>query len=128
MTPTPSPTGVAWPTLAGGAVLVVIGAGVGGVFGGLAALAGLGLARWRGARAVAAAACVMLALAALLTIVEAPATARAADYLFDFALDRPWASHAGLAAGVLAFLAVVLAARAEREPSGPATGEAAPGG
>ncbi len=98
-------------------VVVAIGAGVGGVVGGLAALAALGLARWRGPRAVAAGAFVMLAVACVLTVLEAPASGRAADYLFNFALDRPWASHAGLAAGVLTLVGIVLAARDERAPS-----------
>lgn len=104
-------------TVVGWAVLVAIGVGFGGIVGGLAALAGLGLARWQGPRGVAAGSFVMLALAALLTVVEAPASGRAADYLFDFALERPWASRAGLAAGVLALVAIILAARAERAPT-----------
>ncbi|HEU5300670.1 MAG TPA: hypothetical protein VFW06_00375 [Acidimicrobiia bacterium] len=106
--------------LLGAGLLIAVGAGLGGVVGGLAALAALGLARWRGPRAVAAGAFVMLALAAVLSVVEAPTTGRAVDYLFDFALDRPVASDAGLAAGILAFVGIVLAARAERAgPRGP---------
>ncbi|MFO7591616.1 MAG: hypothetical protein R6X23_12085 [Acidimicrobiia bacterium] len=113
--------------LVGAGLVVVVGAGVGGLVGGVAALAGLGLARWRGPRAPAAAAFAMLALAALLSVLEAPATGRAVDYLFDFALDRPVASDAGLAAGVLAFVSIVLLARAERaRPPGP-SGEPGPG-
>lgn len=112
--------------LVGAGLVVAVGAGIGGLVGGLAALAGLGLARWRGPRAAAAGALAMLALAALLSVLEAPASGRAVDYLFDFALDRPVASDAGLAAGVLAFVSIVLAARAERaSPPGP-TGGASP--
>ncbi len=111
-----------WLPIAGWCVLVVIGTGVGGIVGGLAAVAAIGLDRWRGPRAVAAGAFTMLALAALLTVVEAPASGRAAEYLFDFALDRPLASNAGLAAGILALIAIVLAARAERAPAASAAG------
>lgn len=123
--------------LVGAGLVVAVGAGVGGLVGGLAALAGLGLARWRGPRAAAAGALAMLALAALLSVLEAPTSGRAIDYLFDFALDRPVASDAGLAAGVLAFVSIVLAARVERasppDPTGgpgpePASGTTPPGG
>jgi hypothetical protein len=49
--------------------------------------------------------------------VEAPGTGDARDYLFDFALDRPLAAEAGRIAGVLALVAVVLAAARERAPT-----------
>jgi MFS family permease len=101
--------------LVGGVVLVVVAAIVGGPVGALAALAGLAIAAWRGYRAVAAAALVALVIAAVLTVLEAPATGRAPDYLFDFALDRPLAADAGLCAGILLLVAVVLGARRERE-------------
>jgi hypothetical protein len=100
-----------------GVVLVAIGIVVGGLVGGLAALAGVLLARWQGYRSVAAAALVTLVLAALLTAFEAPATGDASDYLFDFALDRPLAAEVGRVAGILVLVAVVLAAIREREPS-----------
>lgn len=98
----------------GAVVLVVVCAAVGGVVGGAAALAGLGIARWRGYRAVAGAALLVLVVAAVLTVVEAPTTGRAPDYLFDFALDRPLAAEAGRVAGVLAIVALALAAVRER--------------
>lgn len=97
-------------------VLVALGVLIGGVAGGLAAIAGLGIARWRGYRAVAGAALLALVVAIALTVVEAPATGEAADYLFDFALDRPGAAEAGRVAGVLAVVAVALAAVRERPP------------
>lgn len=118
MSPEPSQgLGVNRQALAGAGLLVAIGVGVGGIIGGLAALAGLGIGHWRGPRAVAASAFGMLLLAALLTVLEAPTTGRASDYIFDFALDRPVASDAGLAAGVLVLVAIVLTARAERAGS-----------
>ncbi len=114
-------------TIVGGALLVAAGAAVGGIVGGVAALAGLGVARWRGTRAVAGAALVMLVVAALLTVLEAPASGQAVDYLFDFALDRPRAADAGLAAGVLAILGIVLATADERDrPRDAPTEDAAP--
>lgn len=119
-------SGISRMDLVGTGLVVVVGAGVGGLVGGVAALAGLGLARWRGPRAPAAAAFAMLALAALLSVFEAPATGRAVDYLFDFALDRPVASDAGLAAGILAFVSIVLAARAERAQPPDPSGESDP--
>ena len=97
--------------------LVVVGAVIGGPIGAAAALAGLGIARWRGYRAVAGAALLVLIVAAVLTVVEAPATGEAPDYLFDFALDRSLAAEAGRVAGVLALVAVVLAAVPERARS-----------
>jgi hypothetical protein len=113
----------------GGVVLVAIGALVGGVVGGIAAIFGLAIARWRGYRAVALAALVALVVAALLTVIEAPATAETRDYVFDFALDRPLAADAGLVAGVLAVVAVALAAVRERAPSStPAIDEDEPTG
>jgi MFS family permease len=103
----------------GAVSLVVVGVVVGGPIGGLAALGGLGLAGWRGYRTVGAAALVALVVAALLTVLEAPATGDAPDYLFDFALDRPLAATAGLVAGVLTLVAVALAALHERAPTSP---------
>ena len=50
--------------------------------------------------------------AALATVLEAPATGEAGDYLFDFALDRPLAAQLGRVAGVLFVVAVALAAAA----------------
>jgi hypothetical protein len=98
-------------------VLVVIGALVGGFAGGAAAFAGLAIARWRGYRSVAGVALAVLILTAALTVLEAPATGDAADYLFDFALDRPLAAEAGRVAGVLTIVAIALAARRERAPT-----------
>ena len=100
--------------LVGALVLLVLGAGLGGFVGAGAALVGLAVARRWGSRAPVAAAIVMLALAAVLSVVEAPASGRGPDYLFDFALDRPVASDLGLAAGVLALVSLVLAAWFER--------------
>ncbi|MEX2255489.1 MAG: hypothetical protein WEC34_08625 [Acidimicrobiia bacterium] len=98
-------------------VLVAIGIVIGGAVGGVTALVAVGIGRWRGARAVAAAALMALVVAAVLTVVEAPATGDAPDYLFDFALDRPRAATASLIAGVFALVAVVLAAVHERAPT-----------
>ena len=103
--------------VAGAIALVAAGVGVAGWVGAAAALAGLAIARWRGYRSVAAAALLALAVAALLTVIEAPATGEARDYLFDFAIDRPLAAEAGRVAGVLAMVAVLLAAVRERAPS-----------
>jgi MFS family permease len=100
-----------------GIVLVGVGIVIGGLVGALAALAAVLLGAWRGPRAVAAVAFVLLVAAALLTAFEAPATGQARDYLFDFARDRPLAADAGLVAGVFVLAAVVLAAVREREPS-----------
>ena len=94
--------------LATSIVLVVIGVVIGGPVGGVAAVAGLLLACWRGYRAVACAALLVLLVAAVLTVVEAPTTGQAPDYLFDFALDRPLAAEVGRVAGILAFVAVAL--------------------
>lgn len=101
----------------GAIALLAVGVVIGGAIGGVAALVALGLARWRGYRAVALAALVLLVVAAVLTVVEAPATGEARDYLFDFALDRPLAAEAGRIAGVFAVVAVVLAAVVERARS-----------
>ena len=98
-------------------VLVAVGVLIGGLVGGVAALAALGIAQWRGDRAVAAAALVALVVAALLSVLEAPATGEAVDYLFDFARDRPLAAEVGRIAGVFVLVAVALAAIREREPS-----------
>jgi hypothetical protein len=85
---------------------------------------GLAVAWWRSARAVAGLALVALVAAALLTVLEAPATGEASDYLFDFALDRPLAAELGRVAGVLVIVAVALAAARERAPTSPSTHEA----
>ena len=102
-------------SVVGAAVLIALGAGFGGPIGGLAAVAGLALARRCGYRAVAAGAIVALGVAAVLTVVEARATGASSDYLFYFALDRPLAADAGVVAGILGFVAIVLAAREERD-------------
>jgi len=104
-------------TVLGGTALVAAGAVVAGPVGALTALAGLGIARWRGYRAVAGAALLALLVAAVLSVVEAPATGEARDYLFDFAIDRPVTAEIGRVAGVLAMVAVALAAFRERAPS-----------
>lgn len=104
-------------SVAAAVALVVAGFVIGGAVGGLAAIAGLAIAAWWGYRAVAAGALLALGVAAVLTLIEAPATGEAGDYLFDFALDRPLAAQAGRVAGVLALVAVVLAAVRERAPS-----------
>jgi len=101
----------------GAIAIVVVGVLIGGPIGGVTALAALGLARWRGYRAVALAALIVLVIAAVLAVVEAPATGAARDYLFDFALDRPLAAETGRIAGVLAVVAIVLAAVHERAPA-----------
>jgi MFS family permease len=101
----------------GAIAIVAVGLLIGGPIGGITALVALGLARWRGYRAVALAALIVLVIAAVLTVVEAPATGDARDYLFDFALDRPLAAEAGRIAGVLALVAAVLAAARERAPA-----------
>jgi hypothetical protein len=104
-------------SIVGGVALVAVALVIGGPIGGLAAIVGLGIATWWGYRAVAAGALLALGVAAVLTIIESPATGEAADYLFDFALDRPLAAQAGRVAGVLALVAVVLAAMQERAPT-----------
>ena len=101
-------------SVVGAAVLIALGAGIGGPVGGLAAVAGLAVARRRGYRTVAAGAMVALGVAAVLTVVEARATGASIDYLFNFALDRPLAADAGVVAGVLGLVAIVLATREER--------------
>lgn len=109
-----------------GVVLVAVGVLIGGVVGGLAAAAAVAIGLWRDHRVVAAVALIALVVAALLTAFEAPATAEPADYLFDFALDRPLAAQVGRIAGVFVLVAVVLAAIRERAPSSTAhdsTGE-----
>lgn len=100
-----------------GIVLVAVGIVIGGIVGGVAALAAALLAGWRGYRTVALAALVLLVITAVLTVVEAPTTGQAHDYLFDFALDRPLAAEVGRIAGIFVLVAVVLAAVREREPS-----------
>jgi hypothetical protein len=101
-------------SILGGVALVAVALVIGGPIGGLAAIAGLVIAAWRGYRAVAAGALLALGVAAVLTVIEAPATGEARDYLFDFALDRPLAAQAGRVAGVLALVAVGVAAMKER--------------
>ena len=101
--------------------LVAVGVVVGGAPGGLAAVAGLGIAWWRGHRAVAGAALLALVAAAVVTVVEAPASGDAGDYLFDFALDRPIAAELGRIAGVLVIVAIALAAARERATTSAAT-------
>jgi hypothetical protein len=108
-------------TIVGRLALVAAAVVIAGPVGAATAIAGLLIARWRGYRSVAAAAVVALVLAAVLTVVEAPATGQARDYLFDFALDRPLAAEAGRVAGVFALVAVVLAAVRERGPSSAST-------
>jgi MFS family permease len=113
-------------------VLVAVGVVIGGVIGGLAAAVAVAIGLWRDYRVVAAVALVALIVAALLTAFEAPATAEPADYLFDFALDRPLAAQVGRIAGVFVLVAVVLAAIRERAPSSTAhatksEGEGTPG-
>lgn len=100
-----------------GIALVAVGIVIGGGVGGVAALAAVLLAAWRGHRGVALVALVLLVLTAVLTVVEAPTTGQAPDYLFDFARDRPLAAEAGRIAGVFVLVSVVLAAIGEREPS-----------
>jgi MFS family permease len=97
--------------------LVAVGVVVGGPIGGVTTLVGLAVAWWRSSRAVAGLALVALVAAALLTVLEAPATGEAGDYLFDFALDRPLAAALGRIAGVLVVVAVALAATRERAPT-----------
>ena len=104
-------------SVVGGVALVVVALLIGGPIGGLAAIAGLAIAAWWGYRAVAAGALLALGVAAVLTVIEAPATGEASDYLFDFALDRPLAAQAGRVAGVLALVAVAVAAMRERAPT-----------
>jgi hypothetical protein len=104
-------------SIAGAVALVVVSILIGGPIGGVAAIAGLAIAAWWGYRAVAAGALLALGVAAVLTVIEAPTTGEAADYLFDFAIDRPLAAQAGRIAGVLAVVAVVLAAVRERAPT-----------
>jgi hypothetical protein len=101
----------------GTAALVAVGVVIGGYAGGLAAVAGLVVASWRGYRAVAGFALLLVVAAAVATVLEAPATGEAVDYLFDFALDRPLAAQLGRAAGVLFVVAVALAAVRERAPT-----------
>jgi hypothetical protein len=113
-------------------VLVAVGVLIGGVIGGLAAAVAVAIGLWRDSRVVAAVALVALVVAGLLTAFEAPATAEPADYLFDFALDRPLAAQVGRIAGVFVLVAVVLAAICERAPSSAAhdstsEGEGTPG-
>ena len=113
-------------------VLVAVGVLIGGVIGGLAAAVAVAVGLWRDYRIIAAVALVALVVAALLTAFEAPATAEPADYLFDFALDRPLAAQVGRIAGVFVLVAVVLAAIRERAPSSTAhdttpEGEGTPG-
>jgi hypothetical protein len=95
-------------------VLVTLGAFLGGLVGGLAAVLGLLLARWRGYRFVAACALAVLVVAALLSVVEAPADAH--HYIFHFAEDRPLAAEAGRIAGVFVMIFLALAAWRERAP------------
>ena len=109
-------------------VLVAIGIVIGGVVGGLAAAVAVAIGVWRDYRVVAAVALVALVVAALLTAFEAPATAEPADYLFDFALDRPLAAEVGRIAGVFVLVAVVLAAIRERAPSSSANDSTSGGG
>jgi hypothetical protein len=113
-------------------VLVAVGILIGGVIGGLAAVVAVAIGLWRDYRVVAAVALGALVAAALLTAFEAPATAEPADYLFDFALDRPLAAEVGRIAGIFVLVAVVLAAIRERAPSSTAhdstsEGEGTPG-
>jgi hypothetical protein len=108
-------------SIVGGVALVAVALVIGGPIGGLAAIAGLVIAAWRGYRAVAAGALLALGVAAVLTVIEAPATGEAPDYLFDFALDRPLAAQAGRVAGVLALVAVTVAAMRERAPTSEVT-------
>ena len=99
------------------AALVAFGVVIGGPVGGVTVVIGLVVAGWRGYRDVAGLALLVLVAAALVTVLEAPATGEAADYLFDFALDRPLAAQLGRAAGVLFVVAVALAAVRERAPT-----------
>lgn len=78
------------------------------------ALPGLVVAEWRGARAAAGAALVLVIASAVLIVVEAPATGSGADYGLEFATQRPLAAEAGRAAGVLTLVALVVATRRER--------------
>jgi ABC-type uncharacterized transport system permease subunit len=110
---------VGWTALA---ALVALGVVVGGPAGGVTALVGLAVAAWRGDRAVAGLALLALCAAAVVTVVEAPTTGDAADYLFDFALDRPLAAELGRIAGILVLVAVALAAARERAPTSAPTG------
>jgi hypothetical protein len=99
------------------AALVAVGVVIGGAIGGVTALVGLAVAWWRGYRDVAGLALFVLIAAAVATVLEAPATGQASDYLFDFALDRPVAAQLGRVAGVLFVVAVALAAVRERAPT-----------
>jgi hypothetical protein len=99
------------------AALLAVGVVVGGPIGGVTALVGLGVGWWRGPRPVAGLALLALVVAALVTVLEAPTTGEASDYLFDFALDRPLAAELGRIAGVLVIVAVALAATRERAPT-----------
>jgi hypothetical protein len=98
------------------AALVAVGVVIGGPIGGLTVVVGLVVAWWRGYRDVAGLALFVLVAAAVATVLEAPATGEASDYLFDFALDRPLAAQLGRVAGVLFVVAVALAAVRERAP------------
>ena len=102
------------PAILGVVVLVALGAFLGGIIGGLAAVAALSLARWRGYRFVAACALAVLVVAAVLSLVEAPADAH--HYIFHFAEDRPLAAEAGRIAGVFVMIFLALAAWRERTP------------
>lgn len=99
------------------AALVAVGVAIGGPIGGVTAIVGIVVAWWRGARDVAGLALFVLVAAAVTTVLEAPATGEASDYLFDFALDRPLAAQLGRIAGVLFVVAVALAAARERAPT-----------
>jgi hypothetical protein len=106
------PMGLALGLVAGGVL-------IGGAFGGVVALAGVGVWWWTG-RPVAPLALVLLVVTALATLIDAwPSDGSLRQ---SFASDRGTAAAAGLAAGVALLVALGQAARTER----PATPTVAP--
>jgi arabinofuranan 3-O-arabinosyltransferase len=92
-------------------VVVVGGFLVGGVPGGVVAGSAIVAARLRSSRFVAAAGCIALALAAVLTVLETTP-----KFGPGFASNRPIAAWAGVTAGVLLLVAIVEWAREARLP------------